>query len=307
MSRQGWRALAIVLALCGTSAALAGTKLRLYPLTGSNLPKPLRGAPTELTRVLAKSLDATPVATPVEDVATVLSCSLTERACLETLAKEGNSEKLVFGKVEPHSGGVVVRLTTFARGGEPDDKRYVLEGETIDELSQAFEKQLTPRPTRIDPPIKDPKDPKIKDPIDPKDPKDPKDPTKDPKRREIPSGPDDKDKTEQTGAISGGTWTLLIGGGVAAAGGGGLLLSANSLRREILRAPTDTFEDLKHLEALENAAKLRTYFGVALVAGGGVALAFGVYRALNERRAPATSVDVVPEAGGGSVVLRGVW
>jgi hypothetical protein len=284
--------------VASASPAVAGSKLKLYTLSSTGLPRALREAPTELTRVIGKSLDATAQMTSIDDVATVLNCAAPEDRCLELVAQQAQTRRLVFGHIEPdpETRGVIVKVKTYTVGKSTVVKRYLLEGSTVEELAADLAKQLEPA--------------KAAKPVEPT-------PDPDPPVKRVPTEPTPQGPTDGVkGPLSRTTLVLLIGGGVVAAGGGGLLLAANALRDDIARAPTDTREQIEQLLALENAAKLRSRAGVGLVAVGGVALAIGIYRAVKERRSGTTNaapnptdpvIDIVPEAGGATMWFRMGW
>jgi hypothetical protein len=287
----------VVVALTAGTAHADG---KLYPLSGSGLPKTLRGAPAELTRVLAKSLDAEVTMAPIEDAAQLLECNLTAKPCLESIARNAKTDKLHFGSVSSINGGVAVSVTTFTLGEGSKARSFYLEGETVDALAEGLAEELA---------AKAKKPPKPKEPKEPKQDKqdEPVEPTEPPVANDPPPTTTD---TEQEpivrGKITTGTWGLVIGGGIGVLAGGGFLLSANSLEAQVRRQPTETRADIDRLLALEKAGKLRTQIGGALMIAGGAALAIGAVRAVIQRREVTNEkpmIDIVPERGGASVLF----
>jgi hypothetical protein len=289
-----------VVAAVTSFTATAHADGKLYPLSGSGLPKSLRSAPAELTRVIAKSFDAETTMAPIEDAAQLLECELDTKACLESIARTAKTDKIHFGSVTPINGGVAVRVTTFTLGEGSKVRAYSLEGENVDALADALTEELTAKARRTPPKGKD----KVKE--EPVDPPETPEETPEETRLEPTTEPGEP---KATGTITNGTWGLIIGGGAGVVVGGGFLLSANSLKGEIQRQPTETRQDIDRLLALEKAGKLRTQIGGALMVAGGAALTVGIVRAMIQRREPAEKpmIDVVPERGGASVIFTLGW
>jgi hypothetical protein len=111
------------------------------------------------------------------------------------------------------------------------------------------------------------------------------------------------------GQITGTTWGIMGGGAAVTALGVVFLVQASSIADDVNAAPRDTFQQIQDLKALEDKGQLRQRLGIALTAVGGVGLAYGIYRAVMERRAPASSeattmrVTPMPIEGGAALVL----
>lgn len=268
--------------LFATTAHAESTKL--FPLAAGNLPRTFRTAPAELTRVLAKSLDVEAAIAPIDDAAQMLDCDVMSRSCLEAIARTSKVDKIIFGRVDARDDGVIVKLTTFDAGSGVQNRKYDIDGETVDALVEALTAQLANKPTR--------KAQRIDKPIEPTDP--PVQPTTEPAQ------------PAATGKITTGTWGLIIGGAIATGAGGVFMLSANSLRGDLQKAPDATAADIQRIRAIERAGKLRMQIGGALMIGGGAVLTVGIVRAMLQRREPSTEkpmIDVVPEKGGASVTF----
>ena len=277
--------------LCIATVAHADGKL--YTLSGSGLPRDLRTAPAELTRVFARSLEAEPMMPTIEEAAQILECELETKSCLESIARTAKTSKIMFGRVVKTDDGVVVKLTTFELGDAASEKSFSLEGDTVDALADALTQKLD-KPRRVPPP------PPIQD--DPEAPPTKQDP--------LPPTPTDVDQPVAAGKISKGSWALIIGGGAATLAGGGFLLSANQLRGDLRKLPTDTLADIRRLQSVERAGKLRTQVGGALMLAGGAVMTVGIVRAAIQRREPSTEkpmIDVVPERGGASILFTVGW
>ena len=69
-------------------------------------------------------------------------------------------------------------------------------------------------------------------------------------------------------------------------------------------------DEIRRLQGIERAAKLRIYAGTGFAIAGGAVATAGIIRALIQRKAPSQEqplVDVVPENGGASVFLNLRW
>jgi hypothetical protein len=258
-------------------AAHADPRAKLFPLSSSGLPKSLKGAPAELTRVLARSLGAETTTVPIEDAAELMECSLTQNSCLEAIANSVGVTRILYGHVETGNGGVVVQLTSYEAGKGETAREITISGETADELATSLEDTLMKKAPVEEPPLV------VTDPPPP---------------------------LASTGGVTSGTWAMVIGGGAAVGVGVGLVLSANSLRTKVERAPTETSADIAFLIGLEKAGQQRMMIGGALVAVGGVVSTIGVIRMIAQKKSPKPEeprFDVVPESGGASVRFSMGW
>ena len=122
--------LAIAVALCLATPARAEGVTTIFPLSGP-LPKSLKGASGELTRVLAKSLGAEVANVPIEDAAELMECDLGQKSCLTNIAKSVGASTIVFGRIERRGDGIAIALTTFD-GSSEHKSRYAIEGDIAD-------------------------------------------------------------------------------------------------------------------------------------------------------------------------------
>lgn len=256
--------------------AHADSRSKLFPLDSSGLPRPLEAAAGELTRVLARSLGAEPTTVPIEDAAELLECALTDKACLDAIAKSVGVSTIRFGKLVERRGDAVIELTTYDVGKGTSHRTIPIHGDSPEELGESLRDALEDKPAEP-----------------------------------IPSAPRrDLDLTTPAptsthGQVTPATWGLVIGGGVTLGAGVGFLLSARSLSRQVQTAPTATRDDINHLVALETAGRARTQIGGALTAIGAAGLTIGVVRMIVQKRAARADeprLDLVPEAGGGATV-----
>jgi hypothetical protein len=280
--RSTWFVVAIVLCLAAPARADGVTKL--FPLSGSTLPRSLRAVPAELTRVLAKQFDAEVGNVPIEDAVELMECDLGARTCVERVAKSVGASKVIFGRIERRAAGMVLELSQFSAAQGLTRRTIVLDGDTADALATSLTERLDERPKSKEP----------KQPID-----------------ELPPTTKPLPEPVQTpGVVTTGTWAMVIGGGATVAAGAGFLLSANRLAAQVRRAPTETRADIDRLRALEQAGKSRTQIGGALMAVGGVVTTIGIVRMVMQRRESQTEkplIDVVPEQGGASVLFTVGW
>jgi hypothetical protein len=279
---RSWFALAIV--LCIAAPARAERVTKVFPLAGT-LPKSLRDAPAELTRVVAKSYTAEVAPTPIEDVAEILGCDLAQQACLASITEKVGADVIVFGRIGRQSEDIVVELTRFdPRKGE-QQRKLALSGTTTDELSDSLDGKLQKK-AKVPPPDG-------------------------PRTEEPPPQPLDVTPIkEPKGQITKGTWGMIIGGGIGVGAGVGFLFAANNLKDDILRAPDGSPAEIARLRALEGAARTRLYIGAGLAVAGGTLATIGIVRAVIQKKQPSQEqplVDVVPENGGASVFLNLRW
>ena len=240
----------------------------------------MKGAPGELTRVLSRSLGAEATTVPIEDAAALLECSLVERSCLEAIAKSVGVKTILFGRIDRDDGVVVVKLTTFETTQKRESQRtFELSGDTAEAMGDSLRDKLEVKP--VEPPA----------------------PTR--TLDVLPPTP-----AATGGGVTPATWGMVIGGGATLGVGLGFLVSANSLRAKVATAPTETRTDISRLVAMENAGRARMQLGAGLTALGGVITTIGVVRMIvqNKRARPEEPrLEVVPEAGGASVVFSMGW
>ncbi len=274
--------LAIAMLIAATGVARADA-VRVFPLSGA--PEQLTGA--KLTTTLSDAIHAKVANVPLEDAAGLLECLPKNDACLVSVAKSLQADRLVFGTIEPgdDDNALRVTLTRFdVAGNKREQHTFEISGDTPDELGDNLVAAAGPMfgLARQDPIVIEEDD--------------------------HPPPPETPGAHEGGGKIS--TATYVIGGaGLAAVGAGvGFLLSAQSLRTTIDNAPTATVQDLQHLKELEDAGVLRTRIGDVLVVAGGVALAYGVVRGVMEKRSSESrpgslSIQPVPIDGGAAIVV----
>lgn len=251
----------------------------VFPLSAALLKEPLTDAADVLTKTLAREMSGTVAASPIEDQ---VACDLRVDTCLRSTLKSADAGRIVFGTVTGRlRGGVIVKLTTFDRDGE-QQRRFVLTSETSEmlsrELSHDLNPDLVPMPTN---------------PGQPGQPSTSKGKTLD--------MPVDDDKP--AGKVTSTTWGLIGGGSAALVIGAGLVISAYGVKSDVEKAPTNTRDDIIHLQELERAGSLRMKIGGVLAVAGGAVATVGIIRLVMQRRAKAPALDVQPEAGGASLVL----
>lgn len=273
-------AICVLVAVLGAPAAADPRKAQVFPLSASGLPDKLAGAPAKLTKALATAIGGTVASVPIEDAAGLLECDPEGSTCLAAVAKSLEVERLVFGSISYHAGGALkVTLTRFDVGPDRQQQTFELSSGTADLLASELVKVSAPLfgGTIIE------EDP---------------DPTPGPIQGPTPEG------KGTPGKITTGTWALVGGGAVVAASGVVMLVSAQSIKRDVQNAPTETAADIRRLRALEDKGVQRTLIGNVLLIGGGVALAAGVVRAVIQRTSRSEPViQPVPTEGGAVLVL----
>jgi hypothetical protein len=261
--------LAALLLVLATAPASADSRVKLFPLGGGGVPKSMKGAPGELSRVLARSLGAELTTVPIEDAAGLMDCNISERSCLREIARSVGVGTIVFGRLEMHGDDGEIVLTSFD-GTSETRKTITIAGDDVDELVASLKDKLEPR-------------------------------------KEIPVAPPIKETPveQPSGGVSSGTWGMIIGGGVGIGAGLAFIASANGIKGQVNKAPTTTRDDIDRLVALEKAGKARMQIGGALMGVGGLVATIGIVRMVMQRHSkPERAVlDVVPESGGASVFL----
>lgn len=264
----------------GHASAAAETRTKMFPLTSSGLPKSLKGAPAELSRVLARAFGAELTPMPIDDAASLVGCSLTATSCLEEIAKSAGVPKIVWGHVEENDDGdLVVKLSSFEVGKGEGGRKLTLTGDTVDDVTESLRDALDDKPRKPEPTTPPPI-------IDP-----------------VPA------TTTEGGGVTKGTWGMIIGGVLVAGAGVGVYASTNSLRKEIDQLDPQNRDDFNRLVALETAGKQRVQVSGALMAVGGVVATVGVIRAIVQKSSKRETplIDVQPTQGGMSVVLSLGW
>ncbi len=268
-TRLKWIAIIVSALVAIASPAAADKRAQVFPLSGSGLPDKLATAPTTLTKAVATAISGTVASVPIEDAAGLLECDPENSTCLAAVAKSLGVERLVFGTISYHAGGKLkVTLTRFDVGPDRQQQTFELAGGTAEQLATELVKASTPLFGGV---------------VIEEDPRTP------------PTGPGPERPIEDKpvpGRITTGTWALVGGGVVLAVSGVVMLASAQSIKRDVQNAPTDSLDDIRRLRALEDKGVQRTLIGNVLLIGGGAALAVGVVRAVIQRKATrAAAVD----------------
>ena len=271
--------------LLALTASASADSITMFPLTAGTLPTSLAKAPAKLTEALAKSIDAEVASVAIEDAAGLLGCDPEATPCIEAVSKSVKAKRIVFGSITADEDGAVkVTLTRFDPGPDRQQRTFELSSSTADALADELVRVSGPLFGREATAIED-------KPVDP--PKD--DPPKDP--------------DEPHGKISPATWGIMGGGAVVTGLGVVFLVQASSIADDVRAAPKNTFQEIQNLRALEDKGQTRQRLGIALTAVGVVGLGYGIYRAISERKAPASSESTsmhltpVPIEGGAALVL----
>jgi hypothetical protein len=271
-------------ALLAMTASAAADSITMFPLSSGTLPTSLAKAPAKMTEALAKSIDAEVANVAIEDAAGLLGCDPEATSCIEAVSKSVKAKRIVFGSVTADEDGAVkITLTRFDPGPDRQQRTFELSSSTADGLAEEL--------VRVSAPLFG-KDAPIEDrPVDP-----PKD--------EPP-----KDIDGPHGKISGVTWGIMAGGAAVTGLGVVFLVQSNSIADDVRAAPRNTFQEIQNLRALEDKGQTRQRLGIALTAVGAVGLGYGIYRAITERKAPATAESTsmrltpVPIEGGAALVF----
>ncbi len=267
--------LAAMLVVAMTASASAGRSITVFPLSAGKLPTALAKAPQKMTDALAKLVDAEVANVPIEDAAGLIDCDPEATACLDAVSKSVKAKRIVFGSISTdEDGGLKVTITRFDPGPDRQQRTFTMVSTTADGLAEELARVAAPlfgKP-KVD----------VDEPIPVDDPKDPIDPVEDPPKRDAPAG-----------TISGVTWGVIGGGGAATALGVLFLVQASGIADDVRTAKHDTPDDFARLTALEDKGRSRQYLGIGFTAVGAVALAYGIYRAVTERKAPGSEASAM--------------
>ena len=279
--------------LAATTSASAGRSITVFPLSAGKLPAALAKAPQKMTEALAKLIDAEVAKVPIEDAAGLIDCDPEATACLDAVSKSVKAKRIVFGSISTDEDGAVkVTVTRFDPGPDRQQRTFTMVSTTADGMAEELGRVAAPlfgKP-KVDVGEQQPVE-------DPKEPTEPKDPVDDPPKVDKPHG-----------SITPVTWGILGGGGVVTGLGVVFLVQASGLANDVRAAKRNTPDDFAKLTALEDKGSTRQKLGIALTAVGGVALVYGIYRAISERKAPASEASAmhltpVPIEDGAALVL----
>jgi hypothetical protein len=284
--------IATAILLAATTSASAGRSITVFPLSAGKLPAALAKAPQKMTEALAKLVDAEVAKVPIEDAAGLIDCDPEATACLDAVSKSVKAKRIVFGSIAADEDGAVkVTVTRFDPGPDRQQRTFTMVSTTADGMAEELGRVAAPlfgKP-KVDvgerQPVEDPKDTEPKEPVD------------DPPKVDKPHG-----------SITPVTWGIVGGGGVITGLGVVFLVQASGLANDVRAAKHNTPDDFAKLTALEDKGSTRQKLGIALTAVGGVALVYGIYRAISERKAPASEatamhITPVPIEDGAALVL----
>ncbi len=275
------RALFAAITLClGAPTALAKPSTTVFPLTAPNLPLKIASAPEELSKALADELGGDVAKMPIDDAAGIAGCDADATTCLETVADNFRSKRLVFGSIVMiDERRLKVSLTRFDMAGpERLQRTFTVKGSVEDmadelvELSRSLfdgskEKEPEPDPIILDP------------------------------------------KPVSSGETSGSTIVILVGGGAMTLVGAGFLYSSYSISQDVVSFKPKTEADFQRLLPLEQKGAQRQLIGTVLTGVGAVALGYGLIRLVLDRSSGASEssslsrrLTPVPVQGGAAVV-----
>ncbi len=279
------RALVIATVLClGAASAVAKPSTTVFPLTAPNLPMKIASAPEQLSKALADELGGEVAKLPIDDAAGLAGCDPEATSCLETVAKNFKSKRIVFGSISMlDEDRLKVTLTRYDPGPDRQQRTFTGEG-SVDEMADELIKLSCPL-------FEGSECEEEEKPIPPDVPK------------PIEGG--------KGGEVSGTTYVLLVGGGAVFAAGAGFLYSSIVIGNEVNAAKPRTDPDFAALVVLERQGEQRQKIGAGLLAGGAVVLGIGIIRAVIERSTPASRessttsrrLTPVPIQGGAALVF----
>jgi hypothetical protein len=283
--------LLIATMLCIAASTAVAKPTTVFPLTAPNLPMRIASAPEQLSKALADELGGKVAPLPIIDAAGLAGCDPGATTCLELVAKNYKSKRIVFGAISMiGEGRLKVTLTRFDPSG-PDlqQRTFTVEG-TVDEMAEQLIKLSRPLFDDAEPDLRLPND----DGTD-------KPPTKVKKPKDKDEHPV-TDRPNGKGEVSGTTIVVLVGGGAMLAAGGGFLFSSYSIAGQVneLNKPRSD-ADFNKLVPLENKGKQRLMIGGVLTGVGAVVLGYGIIRYIQDRSSMGASSS---EANDGGIARR---
>jgi hypothetical protein len=256
----------------------------------------MAGAPKRFDRVVAEVATESggePLTARVgkAEVTAIIGCADDESTeCFEESAAMLGVEQIVFGQVDATPEGTQVTLTYFRTGQPVRRKQWALasnDPEPATEEVRAAARELFGEAPQQPPPVVQP--PVVEPP---------------PPRPPPPPGPG-----FSFGRVRPWTWGVA-GGGAALLGLSALFFAlAADKQDQVDAAPTDSLDDLRRLESLENSGRRLTLLGNLSLAAGAVAITAGAVLIWRQGRPPeeAPAVALVPLADGAGLVWSGAF
>jgi hypothetical protein len=283
--------LTLALGIAAMTAASARADTLVFPIEGAD-----RAAASRLTRALLAAADSeTPrlADTPLGEAASLLECTASERACLDSIAQATETAALLAATVKPAGGSLAAHITYHRRGAEPQtrDVELPLDTEAAAPILEREARALIhgASPAAEPAPVAAPLTPNPREEVV--------------ATSEQPSG-------FSFGRVRPWAWAVAGAGVVLVGVGAVFAVKASGLESDVEAAPRNTVMDLEHLKDLEDQGDSATSISNVLLIGGSVALVGGAALIVWQGISPSAeergrSLAIAPVRGGAALVLSG--
>ncbi len=295
-------ALAALAAVTGAPGTARSDTL-VFPVEGGD-----STANTRLTRALLAGADSEKprlADTPLGEAASLLECSPSDRACLDSMAQAMEASALLAASLRAAGGQkTTAHVTLHRRGQAPLVRDVELPGDP-EAAAPILEKQVRAM-FRGESAAVEPVPPPVAA------------STAEPAAEHSDAALTATGKDEGTpsrfslGRVRAWSWAVAGGGLVLVGVGAAFSFKAGGLKDDVETAPRDTVADFEHLKDLEDQGETATTVSNALLIGGGIAFLAGATLVLwqgmtptAEERGRALSLSPAPLPGGAGLVLSG--
>lgn len=285
------KTLTLALAITAATATAAGADTLVFPIDGADAT-----TATRLTRALLAAADRdTPrlADTPLGEAASLLECTASERACLDSIAQATETGALLAATIKPSGGALAVHVVYHRRGETPRtrDLELPVDPEAAAPLLEREARALihgggapaAPAPAPLAP---------------------------HPREEAAVAAGAGEPAAFSFGRVRPWAWAVAGTGLVLVGVGTAFAMKASGLKDDVEAAPRDTVMDLEHLKNLEDQGESATSISNALLIGGGITLLGGAALIVWQGSRPTAeergrSLTLVPVRGGAGLVFSG--
>ncbi|MEO8704067.1 MAG: hypothetical protein ABI867_28710 [Kofleriaceae bacterium] len=280
--------LAIVVVMALATVAVAGPrKVLVLPLDG-NVEPATRARLTATVQKLARVVDGQvkPGDTNFADAAAAVGCDPSTPSCAETVRTTLSVDEVVYGTATASNGQITVVVRRKTKVGPP---REVTATISEQDPPERIEATVLPLFTGTTPVVQDP--PVVQEPPTP---------TPAPTPAPAPVTPPPREPTSHNRALG---FAGVAGGGAMVLIGLALWRGKVGIQNDIDDHPTNTRDDFKDLQRLEDKAGSRATFGNLMMVGGLALAGVGGWLLWRDREQHRLQVTPTPIEGGVAVIL----
>ena len=295
--RQALAVAVVVAALAVLAPAVARADTLVFPVEGADTT-----SNTRLTRALLAGADSEKprlADTPLGEAASLLECSASDRACLDSMAQAMEAEALLSASLRRSGQTRPAHLPGPRRGQAPLTRDVELPSDP-EAAAPILERQVraliggesAAEPAAPPPPVAAP--------------------DRGGEQVSLGAPPAEDTRGFSFGRVRLWSWAIAGGGLVAIGVGAAFAVKAGGLESDVEGAPRETVADLEHLKDLEDQGESATTMANLLVIAGGVTAVAGIGLILwqgmtptAEERGGALSLSPAPLPGGAGLVLSG--